>query len=117
MSSEIYNIVKARITTDNLTAFKSQANKMVELSETESGTLLYSFFINEEKKEVLIIEKYADDKSFMKHMKRFTQPELIPKLLEMQEIISIEMPGTVSKEIEGLFEQGGWSYNSYPVKV
>ncbi len=117
MGPEIINIVKAKITTDDFGKFKSQAEKMVEAAKIESGTLVYDFFINEETREVLIIEKYADDQSFMEHMKEFTQPEFIPKLLEMQEIVSIEMAGNVTKEMEDLFEQGGWSYNGYPVKI
>tara|TARA_B100001123_G_scaffold349662_2_gene399776 strand:- start:144 stop:497 length:354 start_codon:yes stop_codon:yes gene_type:complete len=117
MTTEIYNIVKARITTNNLEAFKSQAKRMTEASKGEPGTLVYDFFLNEEAREVLIVEKYADGQSFMKHMRKFTQPEFIPKILEMQEIISIEMPGKLTNEIEELFSLGGWPYNSYPAKV
>ena len=117
MSSEVYNIVKAKITTTDIQAFKTQANKMKEASREEVGTIIYDFFINENKKEVLIIEKYADGNAFMTHMKKFLQPAYIPKLLEMQEITSIEMPGLVTKEMKALFMEGGWSYNGYPLDI
>jgi quinol monooxygenase YgiN len=50
MSLEIYNIVKAKITTDDLEAYKTQADKMKEATRNEPGTISYDFFINEEKK-------------------------------------------------------------------
>ena len=117
MTSELYNLVRARITTDDIAAFKAQAKKMKDATTDEPGTLLYDFFINEESREVLIIEKYADGKAFMAHMNKFTQPEYIPTLLEMQEINGIEMPGYVTDEVEELFAQGGWPYNGYPTAI
>ena len=117
MSSEIVNIVRAKIITDDIGMFESHAAKMVQASNEESGTLVYDFFINGKTRQVLIVEKYADDQAFMEHMKRFIHPEYIPKLLEMQEIVSIEMAGTVTEEMQELFDRGGWSYNGYPVKV
>ena len=117
MTSEIYNLVRAEITSGDLDAFKAQAKKMKDATIDERGTLTYDFFINEETKEVLIIEKYADGAAFMAHMNKFTQPEYIPTLLEMQEITGIEMPGSVPDEVKELFEQGGWPYNGYPTAI
>ena len=117
MTSELYNLVRARVTTDDIAALKAQAKKMKDATTDEPGTLIYDFFINEESKEVLIIEKYADGKAFMAHMNKFTQPGYIPKLLEMQEITGIEMPGYVTDEVKGLFAQGGWPYNGYPTAI
>ena len=81
MSTEIYSLVESKITTDDIQAFKAQAKKMKDATENEIGTLSYDFFINEEKREVFIVEKYADDEAFMDHMEKFTQAEFIPKLL------------------------------------
>ena len=53
MSSELYGIVQAKITTDDIQAFKAQAKKMKDATENEIGTISYDFFINEEKREVL----------------------------------------------------------------
>ena len=103
MGREIYNIVRAKITTDDLQAFETQAQKMKVAAKEESGTLVYDFFINRETKDVLIIEKYQDDEAFMAHMTRFVTDEYIPKLLTKQEIVSIEMPGLITKEIEDFF--------------
>jgi len=95
MGTGIYNIVKAKITIEDLGTFKAQAKK----------------------REVLIVEKYANSEAFMTHLKKFMQAEYIPTMLTMQEIISVEMPGTITKEMEQLFAEGGWSYNAYPLDV
>ena len=117
MGTGIYNIVKAKITTEDLGTFQTQVNKMKEATKDESGTLIYDFFINEEKREVLIVEKYADGEAFMAHIKRFIQPEYIPTILTMQEITSVEMPGNITKEMEQFFAESGWSYNAYPLNM
>ena len=117
MGTGIFNIVKAKITIEDLGTFKTQANKMKEATKDEPGTLIYDFFINEEKREVLIVEKYANSEAFMAHMKKFIQPEYIPTILTMQEITSVEMPGTITKEMEQFFTDGGWSYNAYPLNI
>jgi hypothetical protein len=50
-------------------------------------------------------------------MNKFTQPEYIPTLLSMQELVSVEMPGTVTQEMEEIFNEGGWSFNAYPLNI
>ena len=103
MNSEIYNIVKGKITTNNLSAYKAQIQKMKEAAKNEVGTLFYDFFINEKEKEFLIIEKYTNGEAFMKHMKKFSSPEYILKLLTMQEMTSVEIPGVIIYEMKVLF--------------
>ena len=49
MNREIYNIVRAKITTDDLQAFETQAQKMKAAAKEESGTLIYDFFIKRRK--------------------------------------------------------------------
>ena len=44
---------------------------MVDIAKDEIGTIAYDFFIDEEKREVCIVEKYADDKAFLSHQERF----------------------------------------------
>ena len=117
MSSELYGIVQAKITTDDIQAFKVQAKKMKDATENEIGRISYDFFINEEKREVFIVEKYANDKAWLAHMEKFTQAEFIPKLLTMQELTSIEMLGPVTEEIDKFFAKGGWEYNNYPLAM
>ena len=117
MSREIYNIVRAKITTDDFQAFETQAKKMKAAAKRESGTLVYDFFINRDSRDVLIIEKYQDDEAVMAHMTRFVTEEYIPTLLTMQEIVSIEMPGLVTKGIEDFFAAGGWKYKDFPVNI
>ena len=49
---------------------------MRDAAKNEIGTISYDIFINEEKREVFIVEKYADDQAFMAHMEIFTQAGL-----------------------------------------
>ena len=74
-------------------------------------------FLLTKKKEVFIVEKYANDKAWLAHMEKFTQAEFIPKLLTMQELTSIEMLGPVTEEIDEFFAKGGWAYNNYPLAM
>ena len=113
----LYSLVQSKITIDDIQAFKAQAKKMKDATENEIGTLSYDFFINEEKREVFIVEKYADDKAFMAHMEKFTQAEFIPELLTMQELTSLEMLGPVTEEIDEFFAKGRWAYNAYPLAM
>ena len=53
----------------------------------------------------------------MAHMEKFTQAEFIPKLLNMQELTSLEMLGPVTGEIDNFFAKGGWVYNNYPLAM
>ena len=105
MSTELYSLVQAKITTDDMRAFKTQAKKMKDATKNEIGTISYDFFINEEKREVFIVKKNEDDKAFMKHMEKLMQEEFIPKLLTMQELSSFDMLGSVTEQIDDFFER------------
>ena len=100
MSTEIYSLVESKIMTDDIQAFKAQAKKMKDATEDEIGTISYDFFIDEERREVFIVEKYADDKAFMAHMDQFLQEDFIPKLLTMMELTCLRMLGPVTEEID-----------------
>ena len=107
MSTELYSLVQAKITTDDIQAFKAHAKKMKDATENEIGTISYDFFINEEKREVFIVEKYADDKAFMAHMEKFTQAEFIPKLLTMQQLKTFVTLDQITKKIDEWSTEGG----------
>ena len=53
MSTELYGLVQSKITTDDIQAFKAQAQKMKDATENEIGTMSYAFFINEKKEKFL----------------------------------------------------------------
>ena len=117
MSTELYGLVQSRITTDDIQAFKAQAKKMKDATENEIGTISYDFFINAEKREVFIVEKYADDEAFTAHMEQFLQEEFIPTVLTMMELTSLKMLGPVTEEIDEFFAKGGWTYDAYPLAM
>ncbi len=117
MRTELYGLVQSKITTDDIQAFKTQAKKMKDATTQEIGTISYDFFINEENREVFIVEKYTDDKAFMAHMEQFLQEEFIPKILTMMELTSLKMLGPVTEEIDDFFAKGGWTYEAYPLAM
>ena len=57
MNSEIYNIVKGKITTNNLSAYKAQIQKMKEAAKDEVGTLIYDFFYQRKRKRIFNYRK------------------------------------------------------------
>ena len=117
MSTELYCIIQAKITTDDIQSIKAQAKLIKDAAKNEVGVISYDFFINEEKREVFIVEKYADDKAFMVHMEQFLQEEFIPKILTMMELTSLKMLGPVTEEIDDFFAKGGWTYDAYPLAI
>ena len=50
----LYSLVQSKITIDDIQAFKAQAKKMKDATEDEIGTISYDFFIDEERREVLL---------------------------------------------------------------
>tara|TARA_Y100000588_G_scaffold174394_1_gene188406 strand:+ start:1286 stop:1483 length:198 start_codon:yes stop_codon:yes gene_type:complete len=54
ISNELYNIVKAKITTDNIPTFKAQTRKMVDIAKNEIGTITYDFFLLMKKNEKFV---------------------------------------------------------------
>jgi len=90
---------------------------MKEAAKNEVDTHFYDFFINEKEKEFLIIEKYTNGEAFSKHMKKFSSPEYILKLLTMQEMTSVEIPGVIIYKIKDLFSKNGRIYKDYPINL
>ena len=52
MRNEVYSTVKVKVRIDDPREYKLQAIKMKETMRDEPGTLIYDFFIKEERREV-----------------------------------------------------------------
>ena len=79
MSTELYGLVQSKITTDDIQAFKAQAKKMKDATENEIGTISYDFFINEEKREVFIVENTPMTKPLWHTWNNSCRKNLFPK--------------------------------------
>ena len=79
MSTELYGLVQSKITTDDIQAFKAQAKKMKDATENEIGTISYDFFINEEKREVFIVENTQMTKPLWHTWNNSYRKNLFPK--------------------------------------
>ena len=53
MSAELYSLVQAKITTEDIQAFKSQAKKMKDATKNEIGTISYDFLLTKKKERYL----------------------------------------------------------------
>ena len=53
MSSEIYGIAQAKITTEDIQSFKVQSQKMKDATRNEIGTISYVFLLTKKKEKFL----------------------------------------------------------------
>jgi quinol monooxygenase YgiN len=56
------------IAAENLELFKATVSEATELAASEEGTLEYSYFLNADETQCLMIEKYASSEALMAHM-------------------------------------------------
>ena len=56
------------IAPENMALFKETVSKATELAASEEGTLEYSYYLNGDETQCLMIEKYASPQALMAHM-------------------------------------------------
>ena len=76
-------------------------NGVVEsVNETEPGTMLYEYYLSEDKKKVSLIEIYKTDADAVIHMKNFLAAPHSGPFLETFEIESFKVMGNSSNELK-----------------
>ncbi len=76
-------------------------NGVVEsVNETEPGTILYEYYLSEDKKKVSLIEIYKTDADAVIHMKNFLAAPHSGPFLETFEIESFKVMGNSSNELK-----------------
>ena len=76
-------------------------NGVVEsVNETEPGTILYEYYLSEDKKKVSLIEIYKTDADAVIHMKNFLAAPHSDPFLETFEIESFKVMGNSSNELK-----------------
>ena len=76
-------------------------NGVVEsVNETEQGTILYEYYLSEDKKKVSLIEIYKTDADAVIHMKNFLAAPHSGPFLETFEIESFKVMGNSSNELK-----------------
>ena len=82
----------------NLKEFLDGVVKSV--NETEPGTMLYEYYLSEDKKKVSLIEIYKTDADALIHMKNFLAAPHSGPFLEIFEIESFKVMGNSSNELK-----------------
>tara|TARA_B100000700_G_scaffold288461_1_gene344952 strand:- start:29 stop:451 length:423 start_codon:yes stop_codon:yes gene_type:complete len=70
------------------------------VNETEPGTMLYEYYLSEDKKKVSLIEIYKTDADAVIHMKNFLAAPHSGPFLETFEIESFKVMGNSSNELK-----------------
>jgi len=68
-TDELLGIARFKIHKGKLEEFKRLSAQAMEIARTkDTGTLQYEIYINEEKSEAVVIERYKDSAALMEHM-------------------------------------------------
>jgi len=94
---KIHIIARLKIHEGKLEAFKLGANHCISATKTESGALLYDWFIDEKSGQCTVIETYENSNAVLIHAGNVDEP--LSKLTEMADL-SLEVYGNASKELQ-----------------
>lgn len=68
-SSELLGIARFKIHEGKLEDFKRLSTQAMEIARTkDTGTLQYDIYVNNEKSEAVVIERYKDSAALMEHL-------------------------------------------------
>lgn len=96
MTDNIYWILKAHIGDGNLDELKKLAEECCEITQSESGVMVYEWSITQDRKKLHIYERYVDSAAALEHMANLS--EKLPKLLELVGVTEIECYGRASSD-------------------
>ena len=93
---KIHIIARFKINTGKSTEFQKGADKCIVATRTESGALLYDWFIDEQNLECTVVETYKDSEAVLIHADNVNEP--LSKLMEIADL-SLEVFGDPSAEL------------------
>lgn len=68
-STELLGIARFKIHEGKLEEFKNLSSQCMEIARTkDTGTLQYDIYINEERSEAVVVERYANSEALMEHL-------------------------------------------------
>jgi predicted SnoaL-like aldol condensation-catalyzing enzyme/quinol monooxygenase YgiN len=99
-SSELLGIARFKIHKGKLEEFKRLSTQAMEIARTkDTGTLQYDIYINEEKSEAVVIERYKDSASLREHL---TNNSDVAKEIFLTGSVSGELLGEPSAELKAM---------------
>jgi quinol monooxygenase YgiN len=104
-STELMGIARFRIKEGKLDEYKRLCEEaMVLVKANEPGTLQYDVFFNKDESECMVIERYVDSESAMKHVENLGH--VFDDVLSIVEVIHGEVLGNASPELKRNLEAG-----------
>ncbi len=109
MSANISWNLRVSIREGQLDNFNSLMSEMVESTQSEDGTLMYEWFLSEDKNTCHIYERYADSDAVMAHLGNFGS-KFAARFLEYMEPTELRVYGDPTDEVRGGLEGLGPVY-------
>ena len=92
-NTTIQFVVSLTIQEGKFEAFESLAHNMCSHTEQEPGALAYEFFLSPDRKQCRLVERYANAEAVLTHMTGPVVQQLVPKMLEVSDLIGFEVYG------------------------
>jgi len=95
-------VVSLTIKDGQFEAFDAVAKQMTALTQMESGTLVYDWYLSPDRTQCRLYESYVDGSAAIAHMTGRVVQELLPKLLGFSAISGFEVygdPGAVAAQM------------------
>ena len=99
---KIHIVARFKIHTGKLQEFKLGVESCIDATKTESGALLYDWFIDENSLEVTVIETYQDSNAVLAHV--VNVDESLSNLIAISDF-SGEVFGNASDELTGALKE------------
>ena len=109
MSENVSWNLRVSIREGQLDNFNALMAEMVESTQAESGTLMYEWFLSEDKTTCHIYERYADSAAVMAHLGNFGS-KFAARFLEYMEPTELRVYGNPTDEVRGGLEGLGPVY-------
>ena len=99
-SSELLGIARFKIHKGNLEEFKRLSTQAMEIARTkDTGTLQYDIYINEEKSEAVVVERYKDSAALLEHLANNSH---VAKQIFLTGSVEGELLGEPSPELKAM---------------
>ena len=99
-SDQIIFYLDLNVTNNSVNLIEFLDGVVKSVNETEPGTMLYEYYLSEDKKKVSLIEIYKTDADAVIHMKNFLAAPHSGPFLETFEIESFKVMGNSSNELK-----------------
>ena len=105
-SSEVIGIGRFKIKPGKLDEYKRLSERCMEIVRTkDSGTLQYDIFVNDDRSEIVFVERYKDSQALIDHFAHLGD-ELLQAIMATTESVAGEVLGEVSPELRAALATG-----------